>query len=160
MVFFDTLCKVNAWIYRSRLKGWPLVFHTNKFGPLVKLCNVKSTETEKPKSKIEHLVLLKLKLKHWIPGEEVSSSNDGGGGGGGWLRFFFPHGKNTLFIRFQLPLLDIIDDKRIQGNNLPEKPPRFKLIADFPFLDQKLRWTEPRRMANSKCWLLFTSSSR
>ena len=89
----------------------------------------------------------KLKLKHWIelPGEEVSSSNDGGGGGGGWLRFFFPHGKNTLFIRFQLPLLAIIDNKRIQGNNLPEKLPRFKLTADFPFLDQKFRWTEPRR---------------
>jgi len=30
-------------------------------------------------------------------------------------------------------------------------PPRFKLTADFPFLDQKLRCTEPRRMANSKC---------
>ena len=32
-----------------------------------------------------------------------------------------------------------------------KKPPRFKLTAEFPFLDQKLRWTEPRRMANLKC---------
>ena len=78
-------------------------------------------QTKKPKNKSKHHVLSKLKLKHWIPGEEVSSSNDGAGGGGGWLRFFFPHGKNTLFIRFQLPLLAIIDSKRIQGNNLPEK---------------------------------------
>lgn len=41
--FFYTLCKVNAWIYRSiTLENWPLVFHTNKVGPLVKSCNVES----------------------------------------------------------------------------------------------------------------------
>ena len=59
----------------------------------------------------------KKKQNARIPGEDVSSSNDGVGAGGGFL-FFFPHGKKTLFIRFQLLLFAITDNERTHANEI------------------------------------------